>query len=411
MQDSEEHRTSRLRLSFARHRLRSFRSQLSAVAASNFPHLDAKEALEFINAHAELQTSRLLIDPAADAELIDSICEQVAIFVQRYTRTLGFILRSTNVRNPFELHYHLKGFVRRLIGDEARLILSSEWEFIPFTYPMTLALLPSFALVGLPASESDNVLVTPLAGHEIGHSAWLYHKLGPETEPSFAASIDRCMEALETETQRVIETLRLGEFGKQVIRQHCLSYGMLQLEEIFCDAIGLGSFGTAYLHSYEYFLAPGGGTRALEYPSDLSRLEYLKVSAAKLGVEFEDSVFDRWQDSVEAAGTNKDLLTILDTSVREAVDEVIGKAFDLLHSRVVPIPASAHVDRILGAFQRGEPDAEGGSLPEVVSAGWRFVRDRQGLSGDEEVKDFRTLGDLMLKSVEVTEFLERTKDA
>jgi len=411
VQDSEEHPTSRLRLAFASHRLRSFQSQLSAVAGSNFPHVDAREALEFIRAHADLQTSRLAIDPASDPAVVDGICEQVAIFVQRYTRTLGFILRSTNVRNPFELHYHLKKFVTSLIGGEARLILSSEWEFIPFTYPMTLALLPAFALVGLPASESDNVLVTPLAGHEIGHSAWLYHKIGSEIEGTLASNIDGCMETLAAETQRVIETLRLGEFGKQVIRQHCLSYGMLQLEEIFCDTIGVGFFGTAYLHSYEYFLAPGGGTRALEYPSDSDRLSYLKASATKLGVPFDESIFERWQDSTDGQGSNKDLVTILDAAVEKTVDQTIDRAADLLASKGVSTPNSDVVNRILAAFERSEPDAEGGSLPEVVSAGWEYVRHQNGLAADGDVSRFRTLGDLMLKSVEVAEFLERTKDA
>src|SRR3546814_8743121 len=68
--------------------------------------------------------------------------------------------------------FPIKRLVETAVSPDARLIMSSEWKFVPFTYPMTLDWLPGFALVGGPAPESDNVLIVPLAGHEIGHSAW-----------------------------------------------------------------------------------------------------------------------------------------------------------------------------------------------------------------------------------------------
>src|SRR3546814_13427221 len=68
--------------------------------------------------------------------------------------------------NAFEMHFPLKRLVETAVSPDARLIMSSEWKFAPFTYPMTLDWLPGFALVGGPAPESDNVLIVPLARSE-----------------------------------------------------------------------------------------------------------------------------------------------------------------------------------------------------------------------------------------------------
>src|SRR3546814_4384036 len=68
--------------------------------------------------------------------------------------------------NAFEMHFPLKRLVETAVSPDARLIMSSEWKFVPFTYPMTLDWLPGFALVGGPAPESDNVLIVPLRSEE-----------------------------------------------------------------------------------------------------------------------------------------------------------------------------------------------------------------------------------------------------
>jgi hypothetical protein len=387
--------------------MRAFIRQIDAVEASNFPHGDGKEALQSIRAYSDRQLARLAIGEGAEPALIDSLCEQTTLAVQRYTKTLGFILRSTNVRNPFELHFHLRKLLSQVIGPDARLLLSSEWEFVPFTYPMNLSLLPAFALVGLPASESANVLVTPLAGHEIGHSIWLFHDFKAEFEEALAVAIDSTMNSHAAETDRLVDALRLGDLGKQSIKQSCLHYGMLQLEETFCDVIGLYYFGPAYLYAFEYFLAPGGSIRSLEYPSDLNRINYMHSAAVLLGLDFEESTFESWQDSSENSSIHKDSVVLLDAAVNSAVTAVINKASEFLEAKGVTKPDPTGVSRILEAFERGEPDCDGGSLPEVVTAGWIYVRRNDGLAGDSEIDQFRTLGDLMLKSVEVTEYLNR----
>ncbi|WP_289465076.1 hypothetical protein, partial [Klebsiella pneumoniae] len=53
-----------------------------------------------------------------------------------------------------------------------QLLLSSEWDYVPFAYPQSLEDLRSFVLIGLPASEAATALLLPLAGHELGHAVW-----------------------------------------------------------------------------------------------------------------------------------------------------------------------------------------------------------------------------------------------
>jgi hypothetical protein len=88
----------------------------------------------------------------------------------------GFLVRSTNVRNAFELYRPLLRLARDLLEPtvtpdqrRTRLVLSSEWEYSPLSYS-ELPDLPGVVLIGLPAPESSNPLLVPLAGHELGHS-------------------------------------------------------------------------------------------------------------------------------------------------------------------------------------------------------------------------------------------------
>ena len=117
-------------------------------------------------------------DDSSNPEVVKQQCALGlrALFI--YLPLSGFILRSTNNRNAFEVH----GPLLRLAGSilepgvikkdfKTRLLLSSEWDYSPLLalYPA----LPDFVLIGLPAPESANPLLLPLAGHELGHLVWM----------------------------------------------------------------------------------------------------------------------------------------------------------------------------------------------------------------------------------------------
>lgn len=405
------HQTSQLRKASASHRLHAFLEQIAGLETSNFPHPDGLAALRQLRKETERQLRRLSVCPTDNEALIDRLYAQARITVGRYTPILGFILRSTNVRNAFEVHFPLKRLARTLIGPQAKLIISSEWGFVPFTYPMTLDQLPQFALVGGPASESGNVLAIPVAGHEIGHSVWRAHSAGFRLDPKLLAAIDGAIAGYPAETGRLVAQLGSGSRALDQIRRLAFLNGSKQLEEVFCDGVGLYFFGPSFLYAMEYFLAPGGGARSLTYPSDLERLKILTDSSASWGISPTLPLFERWSDSVLQASQSRDFVVILDKAVSVLVPDIISAVHDMMKTRGVGVPDNRRIQAAMEAFDRGEPHNGEATLPEIVTAGWEIVRREGGLADKRHRKRYRLLGDLMLKSIEVAEFKLRTDRA
>ena len=340
------------------------------------------------------------LPPTVSRPVVDQICANTNLFLSRHMKILGFILRSTNVRNAFEAHFPLKRLVRRVISRDAKLVLSSEWDFEPFTYPMNIELLPEYILVGGPAPESSNLLIIPLAGHEIGHSAWGQHDLSKAIRPSVTKAI---AVAISSNGPKVKQALRkLGRSSNDIsyLQNTCLKYAMRQLEEVFCDFFGLFIFGEAYLCAYEYFLAPGEGKRSSIYPSALARVTFLKQAASELALKHDPAIFDGWIDSAPRIGADAEILALADVEVTASVPALRKRTFELLRKKKVTAMDEEAVDRVLRAFMQRVPDAKGGTLPEVVTAGWRYLRGKPVLPDTE----YGMLNELMLKSIEVSEF-------
>ncbi|MGY3236693.1 hypothetical protein ACVMAJ_003583 [Bradyrhizobium sp. USDA 4448] len=393
---------TKLRLASARRRVRTFLDQISQLEASDFPHADGREALEYIKQHFLIRQNTLDSLPASvSEEVVREVCTNTTAALARNTDVLGFILRSTNVRNAFELHFPLKRLVEQVISPKARLVMSSEWNFVPFTYPMNLYLLPDFVLVGGPAPESGNVLIVPLAGHEIGHSAWSAHEIKDLIQGELTNAIDEAIAANPSDRDRVLKELTLGI---DHLQNTCMFMAIRQLEEVFCDLFGLFVFGESYLFAYEYFLAPGGGIRATGYPSATDRVQYLLDAAAVLKLRVDPDLFAGWRPSNNRNNPHADVLAFADVAVARTVPSLRKLAFDLLKKKKVQRNRPKVVERIMDAFNGHIPDGEGASLAEITTAGWRYLRGRGGLSSAEERLEHDMLNELMLKSIEVSEF-------
>jgi hypothetical protein len=180
--------------------------------------------------------------------------------------------------------------------------------------------------------------------------------------------------------------------------------GLKQLEEVFCDLFGLYVFGLSYLFAVEYFLAPGGQGRSKTYPPLLERTRFLLEGATVLGLDVDERLFLRWTDSSPDPGLYAGMLDVTDKAVARVVLLVRDRAFKLLADKGVPTTDKAAIVRVLEAFRRQEPDADGATLPEIITAGWIYIREAGGLATSEEQQQYRMLGELMLKSVEVSEF-------
>jgi hypothetical protein len=107
------------------------------------------------------------LDDDALLTVKQTACQIANMTISRFHSLLRFVLRSTNVRNAFELFDPLLRMSQKLIGKDTKLILSSEWSFSPFTYVGVFPELPGFVFIGIPASESGNALIIPAAGHEL----------------------------------------------------------------------------------------------------------------------------------------------------------------------------------------------------------------------------------------------------
>lgn len=401
-----------LRLASARLRIRAFLEQISELETADFPHADGREALTIIKEQFRIRERSLTRLPLTVADsTIDEVCTNTGLFVSRYTEVLGFILRSTNVRNAFEVHFPLKRLIQRTIHKDAKLVMSSEWKFVPFTWPMSLPLLEDFVLVGGPAPESGNVLIIPLAGHEIGHSAWRSAKMGNAIKAELTAAIDEAINANPEARDRVLQDSARSGYDVSWLQHQSLGIASKQLEEIFCDMFALYVFGPSFLFAYEYFLAPGSTGRGILYPSSKARVDFLLEGAKALKLEVEPDLFARWQDSVPKVGTAGDVLILADAAVAKLFPTVRDQAFGLLQQSKVPVADPASVDRVRQALELGVPDGDGAILAEIVTAGWLYLRDRGGLSLEEDRQEHTMLNELMLKSVEVSEFKLRVADA
>lgn len=342
-------------------------------------------------------------DSVTDA-VADEVCQNTNRSLSKYTEVLGFILRSTNVRNAFEMHFPLKRLVQQAVSADARLVMSSEWNFVPFTYPMTLDLLPDFVLVGGPAPESGNPLIIPLAGHEIGHSAWRVHGVKDTVGPVALAAIEVALDGDSTRRDALVAELTQSGHDIAYLQNACLFTAMRQLEEVFCDHFGLGVFGEAFLYAYDYFLAPGGGLRTAGYPSAHDRVRYLVDGAKTLGIEPDVRLFASWQNSTPKPALETEVLFFADQAVDNCVALVRSAAFDILKGKSILPPDAVAVERVEAAFGAKVPDGDGATLAEVVTAGWRYLRQRGGLSLDAGLDEHDMLCELMLKSIEVSEF-------
>ncbi|MEG3148191.1 hypothetical protein U1839_26380 [Sphingomonas sp. RT2P30] len=411
---------SRLRLSSAKRRIAAFIEQIDILAASSFPHDDGKKALAAIRVHCKGLQADLDLPPGIRADVIDQLCLTLLDKVDNFTAILGFILRSTNVRNPFELHYAVKELIIRTLGElplgeEVSLLISSEWSYVPFTYPMNADQLPGSILIGTPAPESGNPLLIPLAGHEVGHSAWRVYAFGPRYSLMVSDAVEHALKQNVKAMQELQTAQPLGALDKERIIDQCADHVMQQLEEVFCDLFGLFLFGPAFVAAFDYLLGPGGHDRTLDYPSDRQRMAFLVAAANDRGIELDQEMVAVWTEALPLKADRAEA-EIIDAVMSELVPRMQKDLFDKINRSGFKPPRSDVIDKVLDAYCRGEPYPNRVELGESVSAGWKRLRqldvaEFKGRDDEEKernrAKSYKVLADLVLKTVEVAEYHDR----
>ena len=334
---------------------------------------------------------------------------------------LGFILRSTNVRNSFEYFYCMRDITRNFIGDEADIIISSEWDYSPLTYGVSVGALPNCVLLGLPASEAANVLVIPLAGHELGHAVWQHKKLSSGVsnrlqkciveeiladQAAFKHAFPQHKEIALSEDE-IDENFFIVEIVKTI--KH---YAIRQCEEIFCDAFGVKLFGESFLKAFRYLLAPNlGGKRDFEYPALQTRAELL----VKFGAfdemeaclsEYESNFSEK---TPQLNSEDNYIISIADKIAKANADWLCELVCGFVRECAYPTPDRDAAKKICECFKMGVPPNAPPTLATIINGAWLYVDEKFSKFSCREPlrEEFDWISQVAFKSIEILEFNQR----
>lgn len=285
-------------LKYTRLRVAAAIRQLGEVQDQQFPYPDAEEALKLIGRKWQENLDLLIKTPLRNREVCAAQCSDTLRDIRYFLPFVGLIDRCAAVHHAFELYGPLRLMAKLLlcpVGDDPvkfplRLILSSGWDYGPQSSRQISEELSEFVFIILPVCEAANPLFIPLAGHELGHAVWERMQV-----PDALASLyEENVKAFLTANKENFPELNEGSESielKPIFAEAC-KLVRRQLEEIFCDFIGLYLFGESYLHAFTYFLSPDfPGERSPQYPTVSSRLQLLMKAAAVFQEKWETDAY------------------------------------------------------------------------------------------------------------------------
>ena len=405
-------------LNYAIGRVESVLASIAELKGIEFPHKDSQDALSKLEGLFNRQLAELnSLDQHTAPEVIKQKCAFSLKDLFRCLPLLGFILRSTNVRNGFEIFGPLREVARIILepgtnpeNRTTKLLLSSEWEYSPVTYPEIPAL-PGFVLLGFPATESSNPLLVPLSGHELGHSVWKSRGLEQQFRPSIQSDILKYIRDHWLEYNALFPNVNSPTdldthlFARQTWLR-ALKWALRHAEESFCDFIGVRIFGASYLRAYAYLLSPNlSSPRSANYPDSMLRVGNLVKAAQSYNFnapqDYEQMFRDRPLPSL--IQSDKFQLNAADYAHVMTVDTLIEKANEIISSLDIAEPSIEEVARICARYKLMVPSEESNSLADILNAAWEAYEDDDlwdSASIAATDKD-RILRDLVLKNVEI----------
>ena len=415
-------------LSFSKYRLQAFLEEARKLQEIEFPYQDSRIALETTCRLFQKKLDRLeRLDEKSDPTMVAQECRLSLTALFQFVPRLGFILRSTNVRNAFEAFRPLLRLARQVLEHDippphrtTRLVVSSEWSYSPFVFRESPDL-PGSVFIGLPAPESSNPLVLPLAGHELGHALWARLQLGTEFRGLAKQRIldeirDTWKQFQDVFTPKTLKPDDLTndmfcvEFWVQAIPR-----ALEQAEETFCDIVGVRLFGVGYLKAFAYLLSPSTtGTRSLSYPNMRKRVSNLQKAADQFRVLLPPGYLDLFEDRAEPSISQSDKYRLLIAD--RALDGMITTLLDRVEREISTAgfpprddkeldQASREVQRICSRFELLVPAEGCRCLADILNAAWRSFEDESLWSRMPHVQRKRDviLKELVLKNIEVFE--------
>jgi hypothetical protein len=100
---------------------------IERLRAGDYPHNDSKDALKQILIVYE--NDRMLlrkIDTAAQLDTVLEFCRRINIRIVRLKTFLGLLIRSSNLRNAFEMYFPIKTLATELLEKDVGVVLSSD---------------------------------------------------------------------------------------------------------------------------------------------------------------------------------------------------------------------------------------------------------------------------------------------
>lgn len=417
---------------FAIKRLRAFIEEVGKLKQGEFPYQHSKEALEKLNALFSYKLKQLeQYGPQSDPDTVKQECAVALRTLFTYLPLLGFVLRSTNVRNAFEVYGPLLRLADNVLepgvpqkNRKTRLLLSSEWNYSPFTYTEVIDL-SDFVLIGLPAPESANPLLIPLAGHELGHALWAKKKLSAVFKP---AANRACVASIPNhwpKYQQAFPWLKItaADLTSDLLAfetwSKAVQWAIKQAEETFCDFVGVRVFGTSYLNAFAYLLSPNYSLpRSANYPNMRKRARNLGRATGRFGIKSPPDYANLFDDLPEPNFTPGDIfqLLIADEALEQLLPQLIDNANDAVTAAGIGQPSDLLSDeqirQIYERFRRVVPAENTRGIVDILNAGWMAFEDVDLWKDLPEIQKNKDtiLKELMLKSVEIFEIEQILKE-
>jgi len=410
-----------LLLSAAISRVESILETIRFLQGSEFPYNDSKGALDKIEMLFKDKLNRLeSLPPGADPDYVKLQCATSLNACFGYLPLLGFILRSTNVRNAFELFGPLLEISGAALEPgveksqrKTQLLLSSEWNYSPITYH-EIPDLPSFVLIGFPASESSNPLLVPLSGHELGHSMWAAKKMEVQFRPTIQQAIidyiNKHWQDYHSSFPNINDPSKLTTdlFARETWLR-ALNWAVQQAKESFCDFIGIRIYGPSFLKAFAYLFAPNvHSPRSESYPQSMKRVCNLIKAAEAYGfnvpADYEGMFKARPEPQLAPADGYR--LRVADEVLANVVDGLIAKADDLISETDIQKPDPLEVKRIHKQLGLMVPAQHCKSLSNILNAAWRAYEDKnlwKSIMEEPGRQKEQILKDLILKNIEIFE--------
>lgn len=408
-------------LEYTQQRLRSFIAEIDRLSKVDFPYAHSKAALLDLKQYFGNRASALNhLDVSSDPAIVRQHCTLVLRDFFHYLPLLGFVLRSTNVRNAFETFRPLLRMARQVLepdvdegAQSTKLLISSEWDYSPLTYP-TIPNLPGFVFIGFPAPESGNPLVVPLAGHELGHAVWIRELLANKYRPLISASV---VQAVQRRWDVYAEIFH-PDFPKDKIAEDLFAvetwepsveWGVRQAEESFCDFLGLSLFRESFLHAFAYLLSPGLGIgyRAVHYPPLHLRAGRLHSAAQAAGIAVQDDYATFFEEETipDLSRADQFRVEVADEALETVVPQLQKDAEQIVKKAGLLVSSDAERDRILARFKRAVPAEDCANITALMNAGWTVFLDKIFWPSDLVAVDRRddVLRELVLKNFEIYE--------